>query len=37
MQDLHKNMKENEEYCHSFFGSTAPLCLQGHFYEVGGL
>lgn len=29
-------MKENKEYCHGFFGSTALLCLQGHQYEVGG-
>lgn len=29
-------MKESEEYCHGFFGSTALLRLQGHQYEVGG-
>ena len=28
--------KENEEYCHGFFGSTALLRLQGHRHEVGG-
>lgn len=28
-------MKENKEYCHGFFGSTALLRVQGHQYEVG--
>lgn len=35
MQESHK-MKENEEYCHGFFGSTALLRLEGHQHEVGG-
>jgi len=30
-------MKENKEYRHGFFGSTALLRVQGHQYEVGGV
>lgn len=36
MQKCAQNMKENDEYCHGFFGSTALLHLQGHRYKVGG-
>lgn len=36
MQKFAQNMKENDEYCHGFFGSTALLHLQGHRYKVGG-
>lgn len=30
-------MRENEEYCHGFFGSTALLCQQEHQYMGGRL